>query len=93
MTDAPLECRDAPVASDPVEVLLRRAGASLLAFAAWRERRRLTAALDGFNERMLADVGIARSRFGWLLAPGSIADGQFTIASDGALARHEREPC
>lgn len=93
MTDTTLECRDAPLASDPAARLLRRAGASLLAFAAWRERRRLTAEFDRLGARMLADVGIERSRFGWHLAPGSIADGHFTIAKDGGLARQEREPC
>lgn len=93
MTDTTLECRDAAEADDLMGRVLRWAGAWLVAFAAWRERRRLSARLDRLGGRMLADIGIEQSRFGWHLTPGSIAAGQLTVADDGTLGRPEREAC
>lgn len=93
MTETTLECRDAPEADDAAGRVLRRVGAWFVAFAAWRERRRLMAALDRLGGRTLADIGIERTQFGQHLRRDSIAAGQFTVASDGRLGRPEREAC
>jgi uncharacterized protein YjiS (DUF1127 family) len=50
--------------------LVRRSGETLQRFRVWRQRRKATRELQGLDNRMLHDLGIARSEIEYLVAGG-----------------------